>query len=72
MTILTTFLAIGFASTFISLCWINDKYFDTLNELDSYKHQVRFLENQIKENRRIYKNALQSYKSRVKRNVKEN
>lgn len=70
MIILTTFLGLAFASSFFSLCWLTDKYSDTLDEVETYKHQTHFLQEQIKENRRIYKNALQSYKSRVKRNPK--
>lgn len=70
MIILTTFLGLAFASSFFSLCWLTDKYGDTLDELDEYKHRIRFLENQNKEMREVYKNALQSYKSRVKRNSK--
>ena len=70
MIILTTFFGLAFASSFFSLCWLTDKYSDTLDELDEYKHRVHFLENQNKELREVYKNALQSYKSRVKRNTK--
>lgn len=73
MIILTTFFGLAFASSFFSLCWLTDKYSDTLDELDEYKHHIRFLENQnkeLKELREVYKNALQSYKSRVKRNSK--
>lgn len=70
MIILTTFLGLAFASSFFSLCWLTDKYSDTLDELDEYKHCVYFLENQNKELREVYKNVLQSYKSRVKRNTK--
>ena len=70
MIILTTFFGLAFASSFFSLCWLTDKYSDTLDELDEYKHRVLFLENQNKELREVYKNALQSYKSRVKRNPK--
>lgn len=62
MIILTTFLTIGFVSTSISLCWFTDKYSETLNELESYKRQLQFLQNQNKELRKVYKNALQSYK----------
>lgn len=66
MIILTTFLTIGFVSTSIGLCWLSDKYSETLDELERYKRQTDFLQKQIKENRR-YKNALQSYKKRTKR-----
>lgn len=65
MIILTTFLTIGFVSTSIGLCWLSDKYSETLDELERYKRQTDFLQKQIKENRR-YKNALQSYKKRTK------
>lgn len=61
MIILTTFLTIGFVSTSIALCWLSDKYSETLDELECYKRQK-----QIKKNRRSYKNALQSYKKRTK------
>ena len=38
MIILTTFLTIGFVTTSISLCWLRDKYSETLDELEqSYK-----------------------------------
>lgn len=70
MTILTTFLGLAFASSFISLCWLTDKYSETLDELDEYKHRTQFLENQNEEIRSIYRNALQSYKKRNKRNQK--
>ena len=70
MIILTTFLGLAFASSFFSLCWLTDKYSDTLDELDEYKHRVHFLENQNKELREVYKNALQSYKKRTQRNPK--
>lgn len=53
MIILTTFLSIGFVSTSIGLCWLSDKYSETLNELESYKRQTHFLQKQIEENRRI-------------------
>lgn len=69
MIILTTFLTIGFVSTSIGLCWISDKYSGTLDELESYKRQLQFLQKQIKEIGE-YKNVLQSHKSRVKRNTK--
>ena len=72
MTILTTFLGVAFVSTFISLCWLTDKYSDTLDELETYKRQNKFLQSQIEENRRIYKNALQSYKSANKRSTTHN
>lgn len=65
MIILTTFLTIGFVSISIGLCWLSDKYSETLDELERYKRQTDFLQKQIKENRR-YKNALQSYKKRTK------
>lgn len=67
MIILTTFLTIGFVSTSIALCWLSDKYSETLEELECYKRQAHFLQKQIKENRRSYKNALQSHKKRTKR-----
>lgn len=70
MIILTSFLTIGFVTTSIILCWLSDKYTETLNELERYKRQTRFLQKQIKENRRSYKNVLQSHKIRVKRNTK--
>ena len=70
MIILTIFLTIGFVSIIITLCWITDKYSEILNEIESYNRQLQFLQNQIKENRRIYKNALQSYKKRNQRNTK--
>lgn len=72
MIILTIFLGLAFASSFFSLCWLTDKYSDTLDELAEYKHRVHFLENQNKELREVYKNGLQTYKSRVKRNAKNN
>lgn len=67
MIILTTFLTIGFVSTSIGLCWLSDKYSETLDEVERYKRQTDFLQKQIKENRRSYKDALQSYKKRTKR-----
>lgn len=70
MIILTIFLTIGFVSTSIGLCWISDKYSETLDELESYKRQLQFLQKQIKENRRLYKNVLQSHKRSNKRNTK--
>lgn len=70
MIILTTFLTIGFVGTSIGLCWLSDKYSETLDDLESYKRQLQFLQNQNKELREEYKNVLQSYKSRVKRNTK--
>lgn len=63
MIILTTFLTIGFVTTSIGLCWLSDKYSETLNELEHYKRQTHFLQNQNKELREEYKNVLQSYKS---------
>lgn len=66
MLILTTFLTIGFVGTSISLCWFTDKYSEALEELEKYKLQNKFLQKQIKENRRSYKNALQSYKKWTK------
>lgn len=71
MIILTTFLTIGFVSTSIILCWLSDKYSETLDELERYKRQIHFLQKQIKENRRIYKNDLQSYKRSIKANTKD-
>lgn len=53
MIILTIFLSIGFVGTSISLCWFTDKYSETLEELEKYKRQNKFLQKQIKENRRI-------------------
>ena len=70
MIILTSFLTIGFVTTSIALCWLSDKYSETLDELERYKRQTHFLQKQIKENRRSYKNVLQSHKSWVKRNTK--
>ncbi len=70
MIILTSFLTIGFVTSSIILCWLSDKYSETLQELERYKRQTHFLQKQIKENRRSYKNVLQSYKIRVKRNTK--
>lgn len=70
MIILTIFLTIGFVGTSISLCWFTDKYTETLNELKYYKRQLQFLQNQIEENRRIYKNVLQSNKRTNKTNTK--
>ena len=70
MIILTTFLSIGFVTTSIILCWLSDKYSETLDELESYKRQNQFLQNQIKENRRSYKNVLQSHKKRTQKNSK--
>lgn len=52
MIILTTFLTIGFVTTSIGLCWLSDKYSETLDELERYKRQIHFLQKQIKENRR--------------------
>lgn len=70
MIILTTFLSIGFVTTSIILCWLSDKYSETLVELKYYKRQTHFLQKQIKENRRSYKNVLQSYKGPNKKNTK--
>lgn len=70
MIILTTFLTIGFVTTSIGLCWFTDKYSETLDELESYKRQLQFLQNQNKELREVYKNVLQSYKRSNKRNTK--
>lgn len=70
MIILTSFLSIGFVTTSIILCWLSDKYSETLNELESYKRQTHFLQKQIKENRRSYKYALQSYRRSIKANPK--
>lgn len=70
MIILTSFLSIGFVTTSIILCWISDKYSETLAELERYKRQNQFLQNQIKEDRSTYKNVLQSYKISNKRNTK--
>ena len=70
MIILTTFLTIGFVGSSIGLCWITDKYSEILNELESYKRQNQFLQNQIEENRRSYKNVLQSHKKATQRNPK--
>lgn len=53
MIILTSFLTIGFVTTSIILCWLSDKYSETLDELEKYKRQNKFLQKQIKENRRI-------------------
>lgn len=70
MIILTSFLSIGFVITSIILCWISDKYSETLDELESYKRQLQFLQNQNKELREVYKNDLQSHKISNKRNTK--
>lgn len=51
MIILTSFLTIGFVGTSIGLCWLSDKYSETLHELERYKRQEHFLQKQIKENR---------------------
>lgn len=51
MIILTIFLTIGFVGLSISLCWLSDKYSETLDELERYKRQNKFLQKQIKENR---------------------
>ena len=70
MIILTTFLTIGFVTTSIALCWFTDKYSEILAELEKYKRQNKFLQNQNKELREVYKNVLQSYKETNKRNTK--
>ena len=70
MIILTSFLSIGFVSTSIILCWLSDKYSEALGELEKYKRQNKFLQNQNKELREVYKNVLQSYKSSNKENPK--
>lgn len=70
MIILTSFLSIGFVTTSIILCWLSDKYSETLAELEKYKRQNKFLQNQNKELREVYKNVLQSYKETNKRNTK--
>ena len=70
MIILTTFLTIGFVSTSIGLCWLSDKYSETLDELETYKRQLQFLQNQNKELREVYKNVLQSHKKGTQRNPK--
>ena len=70
MIILTTFLTIGFVTTSIALCWFTDKYSEALDDLERYKHQAEFLQNQNKELREVYKNVLQSYKETNKRNTK--
>lgn len=70
MIILTSFLSIGFVTTSIILCWLSDKYSETLAELETYKRQNQFLQNQNKELREVYKNVLQSYKETNKRNTK--
>ena len=72
MIILTSFLSIGFVTTSIILCWLSDKYSETLAELESYKRQNKFLQNQNKELREVYKNVLQSYKRSIKANKKDN
>lgn len=64
MIILTTFLSIGFVTTSIGLCWLSDKHSETLKELERYKRQTHFLQNQNKELREEYKNVLQSHKKR--------
>lgn len=70
MIILTTFLTIGFVTTSIALCWFTDKYSETLHDLESYKRQLQFLQDQNKELREEYKNVLQSHESSNKRNTK--
>ena len=70
MIILTSFLSIGFVTTSIILCWLSDKYSETLAELETYKRQNQILQNQNKELREGYKNDLQSYKSSNKKNTK--
>ena len=72
MIILTTFLTIGFVTASIALCWFTDKYSEILDDLERYKHQVEFLQNQNKELREVYKNVLQSYKRSIKANTKDN
>ena len=72
MIILTSFLTIGFVTTSIALCWFTDKYSEILNDLESYKRQLQFLQNQNKELREVYKNVLQSDKISNKRNTKDN
>ena len=72
MIILTTFLTIGFVSTSLALCWFTDKYSEIRSELESYKRQNQFLQNQNKELREVYKNVLQSDKISNKRNTKDN
>ena len=72
MIILTSFLTISFVSISITLCWLSDKYSETLNELERYKRQNQFLQNQNKELREVYKNVLQSYEISNKRNTKDN
>ena len=69
MIILTSFLSIGFVTTSIILCWFTDKYSETLDELETYKHQVQILQNQIEEIGE-YKNVLQSHKKGTQRNPK--
>lgn len=70
MIILTSFLSIGFVTTSIILCWISDKYSETLDDLESYKRQLQFLQNQNKELSEVYKNVLQSHKKGTQRNSK--
>ena len=70
MIILTIFLTIGFVGTSITLCWFTDKYSETLDELEWYKRQNQFLQNQNKELREVYKNVLQSHKRSNKENPK--
>ena len=70
MIILTSFLSISFVTTSIILCWLSDKYSETLAELETYKRQNQILQNQNKELREGYKNDLQSYKETNKRNTK--
>lgn len=70
MIILTTFLSIGFVTTSIGLCYFTDKYSETLDELESYKRQLQFLQNQNKELSEVYKNVLQSHKKGTQRNPK--
>ena len=72
MIILTSFLTIGFVTTSIALCWFTDKYSEILDDLESYKRQTQFLQNQNKELREVYKNVLQSDKISNKRNTKDN
>lgn len=62
MIILTTFLTIGFVTTSIILCWLSDKYSETLDELEYYKNKLN--------KKGEYKNVLQSYKGPNKKNTK--
>ena len=69
MIILTSFLSIGFVTTSIILCWVSDKYSETLAVLETYKRQNQILQNQIEEIGE-YKNVLQSHKKGTQRNPK--